>query len=958
MGKISLILFLLLSNLLLPAPAAPTAPACTLARDSVCPRAVDGRLQWLRTRQARGELTGGLAAAVPVTVRFDHTLDDKELAALAAAGWAPAGQLANIVPLTVPWGQFDSLLARTDIVQVDADTTEDLTPPLDISVPDIHGTAAWVVSHTLPSGLSGAGVTVADIDTGVDVFHPLLFRADGGTFTWLDVNHSGSFEPGQDAVDLNGNGTAEPNETLRFVDATSLQFDGFPRPYDVPGTNDGVYRTDMDWLYNDNNGNNQRDYGPGSDNLPGMGERVFLVADNNGNHLLDPGETLLGLGASRIAKVFDNGGVTRRRGIDLSQTAPDDMNHGTAVLSIVAGGWRGFSRYTSVAPDADLLLADPYGSGNSLSQSLIWSLDNGADVVIHEYTHIAGEYFDGSSNQEAMISAAHQQGVVQVLPAGNLNRGRKHAHLTLAPGAGATLPLSQPTGVDAATADVTLVWQGDSNLLAAALTTPTGGAGNRYVVPAGATTTTTADGHTVASGRFFSSRGTGRVDIHLLRTPLASGTWTLAVTNTHTSPLTLTAFVQDNRTAFVGGFEWGAFRNPASSVVWPATADAGIVVGSYSTRGFSAGLDPVTVGGLSAFSGQGPRVDGQALMDVTAPSNYDIVAALDRTVTGAWGQYRWFSGTSGAAPHIGGAVALLRQARPDLNAIEIEAALRAGARRDSFTGLNTNEQWGAGKLDLAGALRQTLPFAPLRAVRLSGPSPVLDGVMQPNEWQGARHVQIPLAFLTDQPRQGTLDVWLAATPGAGNQLWAAAQVRGIAPVAGDALQLWFSGGDVKSLGVGSGWRDWRWNGSTLVLDGQQDGQGVASVQGGVITYELRMPLVSGDSNDVALSTVQDSGFAVTYGQPFVDGLGTPRRAVGAWPADFFDGRLARLGRLAVAAAITGDLNGDGVSDVVDVQLVAARWLSDSRTPGYSAVFDLNADGMIDLLDVQLAADTW
>lgn len=954
----SLILFLLLFAALVPPAQAAPPPDCTLLSGARCPHAVDGRLQWLRTQQVRGELHGELATAVPITVRFDHPLDKKDLATLAAAGWAPAGQLANVVPLTVPWNQFDALLARTDIVQIDADTTEDLVPPLDLSVPDIHGTAAWVISNTLPSGLSGAGVTVADIDTGVDVFHPLLFHADGGTFAWLDANNSGAFEPDQDAVDLNANLTADPNETLRFVDGTSLQFDGFPRPYDVPGTNDGLFRTDMDWLYNDANGNNQRDYGPGSDSLPGMGERVFLVADSSGNQQLDPGETLHGLGTSRIARVFDNGGVTRRRGVDLSQTTLDGMTHGTAVLSIVAGGWRGFSRYTSVAPDADLLLADPYGSGNSIGQSLLWSLDNGADVVIHEYTHIAGEFFDGSSNHETMVSTAHQQGVAQVLPAGNLNRGSKHAYLTLAPGASTTLPLIQPSGVNATTADMTLVWRGNADLLAAALTTPAGGAGNHYVVPPWSNSTTTADGHTVASGRFLSSRGTGRFDLHLLRTPIAAGTWTLVVTNTHSSPLTLNAFVQDNRSAFVGGFEWGDFRNPTSTVVWPATADAGIVVGSYSTRGFDAGLDPVTTGGLSAFSGQGPRVDGQALLDVTAPSNYDVVAALDRAQTGSWGQYRWFSGTSGAAPHVAGAVAVLRQARPDLDAVEIETALRTGARRDSFTTFQVNEQWGTGKLDVAGALRQMLPFAPQRAALWTGATPVLDGVMQPGEWQAARHVQVPLAFLTNQPQQGTLDLWLGATPGTGNHLWVAAQLRGISPVPGDGLQVWFTGGDVKSLGSSGSWQDWHWNGTALVLDTQQHGQGATSSQDGVMTFELRMPLASGDVDDVSLNTAQDSGFAVAFVQPFVDGFGAARRATGAWPADFHEGRLARLGRLAIASAITGDVNADGLSDVVDVQLVAARWLTDSRTPGYSAVFDLNADGVIDLLDVQVAATAW
>ena len=413
-------------------------PSCTLIEGATCPAAVDGRLRWLRTRQVKGQLTGALATAAPLTVRFDHAPTAAELDALRQVGeispWAAglncqARQApgcdqetgANvsrvfIVPVRVPWAAFDRLLSLPGPVQIEDDSGDDLVPPLDINVAEMHATAAWAVSNTLPSGLTGAGVTIANIDTGVDVFHPLLFRADGGAFAWLDRNNNGLFDAGLDMVDLNGNGAGDANEWLGMVDGTSVQFDGYPRPYDVPGTNDGVFRSDIDWLYNDANHNGQRDYGASfGDTTPSLGERVFLVDDANGNHQLDPGESLTGLGSSKIARVLDVNGLTRRRGIDLSLTGADPYAHGTSVLGILAGGWPTVNRYTGLAPDAELLLADPYGTGNGISESLLWAQANGAQVVVHEYTHISQEYFDGSSNHEQLIAAAQRQGIVQVL---------------------------------------------------------------------------------------------------------------------------------------------------------------------------------------------------------------------------------------------------------------------------------------------------------------------------------------------------------------------------------------------------------------------------------------------------------------------------------------------------------------------------------------------------------------
>ncbi|MEV6040887.1 S8 family serine peptidase [Nonomuraea sp. NPDC052116] len=83
----------------------------------------------------------------------------------------------------------------------------------------------------------------------------------------------------------------------------------------------------------------------------------------------------------------------------------------------------------------------------------------------------------------------------------------------------------------------------------------------------------------------------------------------------------------------------------------PACVSSAIAVGSTTDR------DEV-----SSFSNRGP------LLDVFAPGS-DIVSSVPG------GRWQSKSGTSMAAPHVAGALAVLRQARPDATPSEIEAAL-------------------------------------------------------------------------------------------------------------------------------------------------------------------------------------------------------------------------------------------------------------------------------------------
>ena len=164
-------------------------------------------------------------------------------------------------------------------------------------------------------------------------------------------------------------------------------------------------------------------------------------------------------------------------------------------------------------------------------------------------------------------------------------------------------------------------------------------------------------------------------------------------------PNTLQAAVEAQRAAGImtvvaagntGGQGCGSVIHP------PAIYDASYSVGAYSA--FS--------GTLASFSARGPvTVDGSNRIkpDITAPG-VSVRSSLRN------GGYGFLSGTSMAAPHVAGAVALLWSARPELRGqiqltenILNEAAVRVIAT-DCGTSEIPNNSFGFGRLDIKAAV--------------------------------------------------------------------------------------------------------------------------------------------------------------------------------------------------------------------------------------------------------------
>ena len=155
-----------------------------------------------------------------------------------------------------------------------------------------------------------------------------------------------------------------------------------------------------------------------------------------------------------------------------------------------------------------------------------------------------------------------------------------------------------------------------------------------------------------------------------------------------------------------------------NSVSWPESWDQAflyafendvVIVAAVGNRidGTEQVSAPATIPGVIAVAGVDIDANASELsstsgftIGVTAPSE-DLVAAYPG------GEYRIWSGTSGAAPIVSGMVALIRSLYPEMDAANVVNRVIQSATKDGFE--NYSSAYGYGLIDAEAALRIELP---------------------------------------------------------------------------------------------------------------------------------------------------------------------------------------------------------------------------------------------------------
>jgi len=155
-----------------------------------------------------------------------------------------------------------------------------------------------------------------------------------------------------------------------------------------------------------------------------------------------------------------------------------------------------------------------------------------------------------------------------------------------------------------------------------------------------------------------------------------------------------------------------------NSVSWPKSWDEAflyafendvVIVAAVGNRldGTEQVSAPATIPGVIAVAGVDMDANASELsstsgftIGVTAPSE-DLVAAYPG------GEYRIWSGTSGAAPIVSGMVALIRSLYPEMDAANVVNRVIQSATKDGFE--NYSSAYGYGLIDAEAALRIELP---------------------------------------------------------------------------------------------------------------------------------------------------------------------------------------------------------------------------------------------------------
>ncbi len=425
-----------------------------------------------------------------------------------------------------------------------------------------------------------------------------------------------------------------------------------------------------------------------------------------------------------------NNALANANPLSIVRHMDDSIGHGTHVAGIAAGdgsigggttttSTQAAFTFVGVAPEADLIvvanrvtteaLGDSastldaiqyiFNVAQSLGRPCVINLSQGDNLGPHDGTSLLERGID---------NLLGGQGRAMVKSAGNAADAGIHASGTIgSAGASVNLTLQFPAGANPS--DTVDIWYAGADRFSVRITPP-GGAASATVAAGNSATLNFANGNRVFVDSVVNHPNNGDNRIYLqfqngTAGSIQSGTWTIRLTGVTVVNGGFHAWIE--RGNVVPQFT-GALRNDAVTISVPGTAREVITAASYITKGSG-------VGSLSTFSSRGPTRDGRAAPTIAAPGQAIVSARVNASGNQ---QYLSMSGTSMAAPHVTGVIALMFQANPNLTQPAIINCLTANARSDAFTGAVPNTNWGSGKINAQAAVNCAAPSLPFTTLTL------------------------------------------------------------------------------------------------------------------------------------------------------------------------------------------------------------------------------------------------
>ena len=461
------------------------------------------------------------------------------------------------------------------------------------------------------------------VGQGWDIFHPDFFRPDGGCFDFVDANANGIFDIGE--------------KLDSFADTTTIL-----------SLDNARYEPSLDWIYLDINANGVRDFGASFGAEPAYSEPIFIGDDLNQNENIDVGERFCRLNTSKFA-VIHNDGVVYRRGENLHLYDPTqiDPGHGTGAAGIAMGGWPILRKQTGIAPGVDFVAVT---DSDHLRALQIFE-EEATDVVFFEW-NAWHEAQDGSSVLEEQISALWNKGIIPVAPTGNLGGSDHIAQFSVQEEESKELSYNIDAEYIYSAFVISLTWKGSlSDLDITVVAEDT-----RWDVIGEYDSQELAD-ISFQQWSTTTSRNTAHVILYgeAIHNNIAPNTYQILV-HGH-ADLDVRATITDYSSGWGRGIHWLDYLSEEGSALSPSTADSVISVGAYGgvLSSYYGNVDDIRM-----YSGRGPRIDGERVVDIMAP---DDPIAPSKWYGEETGSYNRFGGTSGATPHVGGAIALYLQAQ-------------------------------------------------------------------------------------------------------------------------------------------------------------------------------------------------------------------------------------------------------------------------------------------------------